>query len=95
MARDGRYASSYAIAVVYAGLGDRERVLASLEAAYRERSHWLVWLRRDPRLAPFRDDPRFGALVQRVGLPTGTRVAATRSMYTGNPAQDSTPRSGR
>ena len=32
--RQGRYASGYAIAVVYAGLGDREQVFSSLDAAY-------------------------------------------------------------
>jgi hypothetical protein len=41
--------SAYAIAAIHAGLGDRERVFASLDAALRERSHWLVWLKRDPR----------------------------------------------
>ena len=70
LARSGRYASGYAIAIVYAGLGDREHALSSLEAAYRERSHWLVWLKRDPRWDEIRDDARFQALVRRVGLPS-------------------------
>jgi serine/threonine-protein kinase len=70
LTRDGKYASSYAIAVVYAGLGDRERALGALEAAVRERSHWLVWLKRDPRLDGIRSDPRFRALVKEVGLPS-------------------------
>jgi eukaryotic-like serine/threonine-protein kinase len=66
---EGKYASSYAIAVVYAGLGDKERALARLEDAYRERSHWLVWLKRDPRWDDVRADPRFVQLVRKVGLP--------------------------
>jgi eukaryotic-like serine/threonine-protein kinase len=66
----GRYASSYAIGVIFAGLGDRERALSALEAAYRERSHWLVWLKRDPRWDEIRDQPRFRDLVRRVGLPS-------------------------
>jgi serine/threonine-protein kinase len=70
LARSGRYASGYAIAVVHAGLGDRERALTALEAAYRERSHWLVWLKRDPRWNEIRHDARFQALVRRVGLPS-------------------------
>ncbi|HKE85342.1 MAG TPA: protein kinase [Vicinamibacterales bacterium] len=69
LARAGRYPSSYAIGAIYAGLGDRERALSALEAAYGERSHWLVWLKRDPRWDQIRDDPRFQALVRRVGLP--------------------------
>lgn len=70
LVRSGRYASSYAIAIVYAGIGDRERALSSLEAAYREHSHWLVWLKRDPRWNEIRHDVRFQALVRRVGLPS-------------------------
>jgi hypothetical protein len=68
--RVGRYASGYAIAVIYAGLGDRERAFSSLEAAYGERSHWLVWLKRDPRWSEIRADPRFQDLLLRVGLPS-------------------------
>ena len=67
--RQGRYASSYAIAVIYAGLGDRERVFSYLDAAYRERSHWLVWLKRDPRWNDVRSDARFQTLVRKIGLP--------------------------
>jgi hypothetical protein len=68
--RQGRYASSYAVAVIYAGLGDRERVFSYLEAAYRERSHWLVWLKRDQRWNDVRSDARFQNLVRKVGLPS-------------------------
>lgn len=67
--RQGRYASSYAIAVIYAGLGDRERIFSYLDAAYRERSHWLVWLKRDPRWNDVRSDARFQGLVRKIGLP--------------------------
>jgi DNA-binding winged helix-turn-helix (wHTH) protein/Flp pilus assembly protein TadD len=69
LARAGRYASGYAIALVHMGLGDRERVLSALDVAYRERSHWLVWLKRDPRWDEIRADQRFQDLVRRVGLP--------------------------
>jgi len=69
LVRQRRYASGYAIAVIYAGLGDRERVFSHLDAALRERSHWLVWLKRDPRWDEFRADVRFQNLVRRVGLP--------------------------
>ncbi len=72
LARQGRHASEYAIAAIYAGLGDREAVIAHLEAAYRERSHWLLWLKRDPRWDDVRSDPRFRDLVLRVGLPVTT-----------------------
>ena len=74
LAQSGRYASSYAIGVIHAGLGDRERALSALEDAFAERSHWLVWLKRDPRWDGIRDDARFQALVHRVGLPLDSRL---------------------
>jgi serine/threonine-protein kinase len=70
LARQERYASGYAIAVVHAGMGDRDRALSALDAAYRERSHWLVWLKRDPRWNDIRADSRFQNLVRKVGLPS-------------------------
>lgn len=69
LTRAGRYVSGYAVAVVHAGLGNRERALSALEAAYRERSHWLVWLKRDPRWDEMRSDRRFQTLIRTVGLP--------------------------
>ena len=69
LARRGRYASGYAIAVVYAGLGDTERAFALLDTAFRERSHWLVWLKRDQRWNGIRADARFQSLVRKIGLP--------------------------
>lgn len=69
LAREGRYPSSYAIAVIYAGLGEEDEVFRRLDDAYRERSHWLVWLKRDPRWDGVRADPRFAKLVRKVGLP--------------------------
>jgi TolB-like protein/Flp pilus assembly protein TadD len=65
----GRYASGYAIASVHLALGDKETALARLEDGYRERTHWMLWLKRDPRWDPLRPDPRFQDLVRRVGLP--------------------------
>jgi DNA-binding winged helix-turn-helix (wHTH) protein/Flp pilus assembly protein TadD len=70
LAAGGGYASGYAVAVVHAGIGDRAAALSALERAVRERSHWLVWLKRDPRWDDIRSDPRFRALVTQVGLPS-------------------------
>jgi len=69
LSASGRYASEYAVAVVHAGIGDWDAALSALEAAYVERSHWLVWLNRDPRWDEIRNDGRFRSLVERVGLP--------------------------
>jgi tetratricopeptide (TPR) repeat protein len=64
-----RYVSPYLLAVVYAGLGDRDQTFAWLEKAYQDRSFFLIWLKVEPRFDNLRDDPRFGDLVRRVGLP--------------------------
>jgi serine/threonine-protein kinase len=61
--------SPYYIAVIYAGLGDRQRAFESLERAYREQVSLLVYLKVDPRLESLRGDPRFDDLARRVGLP--------------------------
>lgn len=70
LARREKYASAYAVAIIYAGLGDREQAFSMLDTAVRERSHWLVWLNRDPRWNDIRSDARFQALVREVGLPS-------------------------
>lgn len=63
-----RYVSPYHLAVVYAGLGEQEAALDNLEQAATERYNWLVFLRVDPIFDGLRAEPRFVALVQRVGL---------------------------
>jgi eukaryotic-like serine/threonine-protein kinase len=63
------YVTAYAVALVYTGLGDKNQAFAWLSRGVDERTHWLVWLNRDRRWDPLRSDPRFAALVRRVGLP--------------------------
>src|SRR5207245_3402745 len=63
-----RYISSYGMALIYAGLSDKDRALESLEKAFQRRSTWMVHIKVDPRLDPLRTDPRFTGLVRRVGL---------------------------
>jgi TolB-like protein/Tfp pilus assembly protein PilF/DNA-binding winged helix-turn-helix (wHTH) protein len=64
-----KYVTPYGIALVYAGIGDKNRAFAWLNKAVAGRSHWLVWLNRDPRWDRLRSDPRFADLKKRVGLP--------------------------
>jgi len=64
-----RYVSPYSVALVHAGLGDRDQALAWLDKAYAERSDYMPYLKLEPMLDSLRSDPRFGALVRRVGLP--------------------------
>ena len=56
-------------AIVYAQLGERDAAFEWLEKAYEERAGPLIFLNVNPAWDPLRDDPRFQALVRRVGLP--------------------------
>ncbi len=64
-----RYVSPYDTALIYAGLGEKDRAFAWLERAYEERSVWLIFLKVEPSLDPLRSDPRFNDLLRRIGLP--------------------------
>lgn len=64
-----RFVTSYGVALVYAGLGDNDAALHWLDKAVQERSHWLVWLRLDPRWDSLRSDPRFERFVRRMEFP--------------------------
>lgn len=64
-----RFVTAYGVALVHAGLGEQEAAFAWLEKAFAERSHWLVWLRLDPRWKALRGDARFAALVRRMKYP--------------------------
>jgi TolB-like protein/DNA-binding winged helix-turn-helix (wHTH) protein/Flp pilus assembly protein TadD len=63
-----RYVPSEYIAVVYVGLGERDRAFQWFEKAYREES-MFSWVYPDIRLDPIRSDPRFKDLMRHVGLP--------------------------
>jgi TolB-like protein/DNA-binding winged helix-turn-helix (wHTH) protein len=63
-----RYVSPYSVALVHAGLGDRDQAFAWLDKAYDERSDYMPYLKLEPMLDGLRSDPRFDALVRRVGL---------------------------
>ena len=64
-----KFVTSYGIALVYVGLDQNDAAFASLNRAFDERSHWLVWLRLDPRWNKLRADPRFVELVSRMRFP--------------------------
>lgn len=64
-----RYVSSYYIAMLHAGLGEREQALIWLEKAYQERSAWLVMIKVEPGLDILRVDPRFQEMLRGIGLP--------------------------
>jgi DNA-binding winged helix-turn-helix (wHTH) protein/TolB-like protein/Flp pilus assembly protein TadD len=63
-----RYVPPFDIALVYIGLGERDHALEWLESAYQERSTYLAYAKTDPMFDPVRSDPRFAALLRRMGL---------------------------
>jgi tetratricopeptide (TPR) repeat protein len=60
--------SPYAIAALYATVGDKDRAFEWLEKVYRERNYYVVFLNVDPALDSLRSDPRFIDLIRRIGL---------------------------
>ena len=65
-----RYVPPYAMALVYAGLGERDALFSSLEQAYAVRDIHLIYLPVDMKWDPYRRDPRFVDLLARCGFPT-------------------------
>ncbi|NYF80242.1 TPR end-of-group domain-containing protein [Granulicella arctica] len=60
----------YEIALVYAGLGDKDGAFGWLEKAFAAHDKGLTYLKIDPCMDPLRSDPRFQDLVRRVGFPS-------------------------
>jgi TolB-like protein/DNA-binding winged helix-turn-helix (wHTH) protein/Flp pilus assembly protein TadD len=63
-----QYVSPYLIAVVYAGLGDKDQTFAWLDKAYQDRSFFLIWLKVEPQFDSLLDDARYKDLLRRIGL---------------------------
>jgi TolB-like protein/tetratricopeptide (TPR) repeat protein len=62
------YVSPVALATLHIGLGDHERALDEAERALEERRGWLAYLRVNPLMDSLRGEPRFDALIRRMGL---------------------------
>ena len=58
-----------AMVFTYSSLGNKDRAFAWLNKAVEQRSWVIIYLKADPVWDPLRSDPRFGALLRRVGLP--------------------------
>jgi len=68
-AKDG-YVSPYLLAVIYAGLDEKDQAVALLDEAYKEHSLDIVWgLKADLRLDNLRSDARFQELLGRMQFP--------------------------
>jgi len=66
--REGK-ASPYLPATIYAGLDEKDKALALIEKAYREKSLDIGWIfKTDLRTDHLRSEPRFQAVLKRTGL---------------------------
>jgi hypothetical protein len=64
------YVSPYMIAIIWAGLGNKDRAFEFLVKAYDEKSTDLAYfIKADLRLDDLRSDPRFFDLLRRMALP--------------------------
>jgi TolB-like protein len=63
-----RYVSPYFIAVIYAGLHDKDQAFEWFEKAYQERSPFMTLLRTETVIDSLRPDPRFKDLLKRMNL---------------------------
>ena len=75
--RGRRFVTAYGVALVHAAVGDSDAALTWLDRAFAERSHWLVWLRLDPRFNSLRNDHRPQFLTRRAH-PATRRSARTQ-----------------
>ena len=63
-----RYVSPLNIASIYTRLGEEDQAFEWLEKAYEQRFGLLAWLKLDPSLDSLRSDPKFDALLKKIGL---------------------------
>ena len=61
--------SSIWVATIYAGLGEKDAAFDWLEKAFQEHTQFLVFLKFHQLFDNLHDDPRFSALVKRIGIP--------------------------
>jgi len=61
-------AQGYELAILYAGMGDRDRALAWLEKNFQTGGSQLTTITVEPVFDSLRNDPRFTSLLQRMGM---------------------------
>jgi TolB-like protein/Tfp pilus assembly protein PilF len=62
------YVEPWNLAIIYLGLGDRQRALDCLEKAYAAHAQWMAWLKMDRIYEPLRSEPRFIALMKKLNF---------------------------
>ena len=64
----GDHVPSLTMAIIYTGLGDKDQAFEWLEKARKNRSEDLIFLKVDPKFDTLRADPRFSALLAKMGF---------------------------
>ena len=67
--RTESYSSALPIAEVYASLGDLDQAFEWIDTAVEERAGLIGNIKHPVIFAPLRKDPRYDALVRRIGFP--------------------------
>ncbi len=65
--REG-YVRAFFFGLARVGLGEVDEALDWLEKGYEERDIWLTWLKQDPTFDSLRSEPRFIALLKKIGF---------------------------
>ncbi|HLY61065.1 MAG TPA: protein kinase [Terriglobia bacterium] len=65
-----KYIPAIYLAGIFAALNDVDQAMQWLEKAFKDRSDYLVYLRREPTFDNLHPDPRFQDLLRRIGLPS-------------------------
>ena len=63
-----QFVSPYHVAVIHAALGETDQTFDWLSRACDVQSEALIWFAVDPMLDGLRSDPRFAAIMARIGL---------------------------
>jgi serine/threonine-protein kinase len=73
------YVSAVELATLHIALGNHDTALDWMEKAFDERRGWLAYLNVHPVVDPLREEPRFKALVEKIGI----RAPRRQSVSTG------------
>jgi serine/threonine-protein kinase len=65
--RSSKYVLPLFLARIHTALGENDQAFDYLERVYADRSESIVWLKVDPSFEPLHKDPRFVALLKKVG----------------------------
>jgi hypothetical protein len=63
-----KYVPATSVALIYAGLGDKDQAFEWLERAYDQHAFQLQWITLEPRFDDLRSDPRFQDLLRRMRI---------------------------